>query len=212
MKFGDVVLSLGYLASVLVFATFFMRSRVRLRQVGIASNVVFVGYALVGHIIPVLVLHAFLLPLNCWRLWELHQSRKKLDAAMNGEIKAEWFELFAHSVELGSGTQLFAKGDLGDRMYLIVSGTVRLSDSAIDLGPGTLLGEIAIFSPNGTRTEGAVAGTDVRLLAMSREDLLALYRQHPDFGVYLLHLVTGRLLENNRRLVDAARSVAAAGA
>jgi len=131
---------------------------------------------------------------------------------MNGEIKAEWFELFAHSVELGSGTQLFAKGDPGDRMYLIVSGTVHLSDSAIDLGPGNLLGEIAIFSPNGTRTEGAVAGTDVRLLAMSREDLLSLYRQHPDFGVYLLHLVTGRLLENNRRLTQAAQAAAAAGA
>jgi len=57
MKFEDVVLLLGYLASVLVFATFFMRSRVRLREVGIASNVVFIVYAVVGHIIPVLVLH-----------------------------------------------------------------------------------------------------------------------------------------------------------
>ena len=204
MKLVDVVIVFGYVASGLVFATFFMRSRVRLRQVGIASNVVFIAYALVGNIIPVLVLHACLLPLNVWRLWEIGQTRKKLEAALNGDIRAEWFELFARSVELPAGAQLFAKGDLGDLMYFIVSGTVHLSQSQIDLGPGSLLGEIAIFSPHGTRTEGAVAASDVRLLAMSRDDLLTLYRQHPDFGVYLLHLVTGRLLENNRRLQEAA--------
>lgn len=211
MTFDEAVLLLGYFASVLVFATFFMRSRVRLRQFGIASNVVFIAYATIGNIIPVLILHACLLPLNIWRLWEIGQTRKKLEAALNGDIRAEWFELFARSVELRTGEQLFAKGDLGDLMYFIVSGTMHLSESGIHLDAGSLLGEIAVFSPNGTRTEGAVAGSDVRLLAMSREDLLSLYRLHPDFGVYLLHLVTGRLLENNRRLQDVVSGLARLG-
>jgi hypothetical protein len=37
---------MGYLAALLVFATFYMRTMVRLRMVGIASNVVFITYAL----------------------------------------------------------------------------------------------------------------------------------------------------------------------
>jgi hypothetical protein len=57
MTFAEVVLFCGYLASALVFATFFMRGRARLRQVAIASNVAFITYGIVGGVIPVLTLH-----------------------------------------------------------------------------------------------------------------------------------------------------------
>jgi len=89
---------------------------------------------------------------------------------------------------------------LGDTTYFIVTGTVDLVESGTSLGPGSLIGEIAMFSPKGTRTQGVVASSDARLLAMSQEELLTLYRGHPEFGVYLLRLVTSRLLENNLRL------------
>ncbi len=200
MKFDGLVLFFGYFASALVFATFFMRSRSRLRQVAIVSNLAFIAYGFIGNVIPVLVLHVCLLPLNIWRLWEIEQTHKAILAAINGDLQADWLETIAKTVDLHVGEQLFARGDLGDTTYFIVSGTVHLVESGASLGPGSLIGEIAMFSPNGTRTQGVVASSDARLLAMSQEDLLTLYRGHPEFGVYLLRLVTGRLLENNLKL------------
>jgi CRP/FNR family transcriptional regulator, cyclic AMP receptor protein len=59
---------LGYLASLLVLATFSMRGMVALRALAIASNLAFIGYAALAQIYPVLLLHALLLPVNLSRL------------------------------------------------------------------------------------------------------------------------------------------------
>ena len=59
---------LGYLASLLVFSTFYMKTMLPLRGVAIASNIAFMAYGLTGGIYPVFVLHVILLPLNCVRL------------------------------------------------------------------------------------------------------------------------------------------------
>ena len=61
---------LGYLASLLVLATFCMRGMVALRVLAMASNLAFIAYAVLAGIHPVLVLHALLLPMNAWRLVE----------------------------------------------------------------------------------------------------------------------------------------------
>ena len=61
---------IGYLASLLVLATFCMRDMVALRVVAIASNLVFMTYAVLAGIGPVLLLHAALLPVNVLRLAE----------------------------------------------------------------------------------------------------------------------------------------------
>ena len=59
---------LGYLACALVLAAFCMPSIVPLRIVAIFSNVAFIGYASLGCLTPVLLLHAVLLPVNAYRL------------------------------------------------------------------------------------------------------------------------------------------------
>ena len=200
MTSATAILFLGYVASALVFATFFMRSRARLRQVGIASNVAFIFFGSLGHVIPVLVLHTLLLPLNIWRLTEINRTKSAILSAIKGDLRMDWLEPFAQSVELKAGEQLFARGDLGDKTYFIVSGTMHLRESGVDLAPGSLLGEVAIFSPEHRRTQSAVASSDTRLLSMTQDELFTLYRRYPDFGVYLLRLVTGRLLENERHL------------
>jgi hypothetical protein len=61
---------LGYLAAGLVLLTFSTRSIRALRSVAIASNLMFIVYALAAELPPVLALHALLLPLNAWRLWQ----------------------------------------------------------------------------------------------------------------------------------------------
>ena len=65
----------GFLASALVLAAFGMKDMVNLRIVAICSNFAFIAYALLLHLLPILVLHAILLPLNGWGLAQaLHQS------------------------------------------------------------------------------------------------------------------------------------------
>ncbi|RYY67897.1 MAG: hypothetical protein EOO24_52870 [Comamonadaceae bacterium] len=61
----------GYGAAALVLATFSLRSMTALRAMAIVSNLLFIAYASLADLAPVLVLHALLLPLNLVRLWQL---------------------------------------------------------------------------------------------------------------------------------------------
>ena len=65
----------AWIASALVFTSFFMRTLVPLRTAAIASNAAFIAYSLLGmrygifaKVFPILVLHGSLLPLNVYRL------------------------------------------------------------------------------------------------------------------------------------------------
>jgi|SRR5215469_4032632 len=75
---------IGFLASALVLAAFGMKDMVNLRIVAICSNFAFIAYALLLHLLPILVLHVILLPLNGWRLAQalhqqaLHQSENNI--------------------------------------------------------------------------------------------------------------------------------------
>lgn len=72
----DVINLNGMLASTLVLSTFCMRSMVCLRAVGILSNIAFISYAAGMELIPVLVLHIILLPVNALELHRLLQCRR----------------------------------------------------------------------------------------------------------------------------------------
>jgi len=68
---------LGYAAAGLVLITFLAQSITTLRAIAIASNVMFIAYALAAWLPPVLVLHALLLPLNAWRLWQASRQQPR---------------------------------------------------------------------------------------------------------------------------------------
>lgn len=58
----------GYIASSLVFLTFYMRRMVPLRLVALCSNVAFLAYAVALHLAPIAILHGALIPVNIIRL------------------------------------------------------------------------------------------------------------------------------------------------
>jgi hypothetical protein len=58
----------GYIASSLVFMTFYMRGMVPLRLVALCSNVAFLIYAFSLHLAPIVILHGALIPVNVSRL------------------------------------------------------------------------------------------------------------------------------------------------
>jgi hypothetical protein len=58
----------GYVASSLVFLTFYMKGMVPLRVIALCSNVAFLTYAAALHLPPIFILHAALIPINVRRL------------------------------------------------------------------------------------------------------------------------------------------------
>jgi len=67
----------GYLAALAVLATFCMDTIVPLRGLAIASNVLFILYGIAGHLYPVLLLHALLLPINIVKIIQLRLQIRK---------------------------------------------------------------------------------------------------------------------------------------
>ncbi|MFN0304247.1 MAG: hypothetical protein ACKVQU_28265 [Burkholderiales bacterium] len=80
---------IGYIAASLVLATFCMRSIRTLRFVAIASNLAFIVYGYFGDLIPILVLHAVLLPMNIVRLLELGLA-KRIEISEQGSFRCPY--------------------------------------------------------------------------------------------------------------------------
>ena len=80
--------------------------------------------------------------------------------------------------DAAAGDVLFREGTIGDEMYVVVAGTVRISkdipgageEALTLLGPGTYFGEMSAID-DAPRSADAVAHTACSLLAIRRDDL-----------------------------------------
>jgi hypothetical protein len=191
----------GYVAALLTLAAFFMTDTVRLRQIALASNVAFALYAAGAHLYPTLALHVALFPLNIYRLSQLLRERRLIERALEAsEVSPAWLKPFMERKRFSAGSVIFRRGDAADRLYFLAEGRLVLEEIGVELMPGALLGEIGIFSPDGTRTQTVRALDDVVLYVMRRDEVLALYRRDPAFGIYLVRLITARLVDDLARV------------
>jgi hypothetical protein len=83
----------GYLASALVFATFYVKAMAPLRLIAIASNIAFIGYGYQGQLAPIVLLHAGLLPLNMWRLWQARHLSAHRRGTAGGSLCARFLRV-----------------------------------------------------------------------------------------------------------------------
>jgi len=192
----------GYVASALVFLAFYMKTMIPLRVVGILSNIAFMTYGFGGRLYPVLVLHAILLPLNCVRLLQMRGLIRKVRAASRGDLSMEWLVPMMRRRRCAKGEVLFRRGDPAKELYLLFSGSVRLLDLGVELGPGKMLGEVGIFAPTHQRMDTAICETEVELGVMATDKVLELYHQDRRFGFFLIRLVSQRLVEDYGSLRD----------
>jgi hypothetical protein len=200
----------GCLGGLLVFGSFYLKTMIRMRLVAIASNLIFVAYGLMGNLVPILLLHLLLLPLNIWRLLEIKQLIRKVRASeQTGTAAPELVMPYMKKLKRNKGERLFAKGERADSVYYLVSGSARLLEKNIVVPPGQMLGIIGIFSNEHRRTDTAVCLSDVELGMISKDKILELFHQSPDFGAFLIRLVARRAaLDNSQR---AAADESAAG-
>jgi len=190
----------GYLASALVFATFYMKTMIPLRAVAVASNVAFISYGYLGGMTPILVLHMALLPLNLWRLQQTRHLVKKVRLAMEGDLSFDWVMPYMTNRSFAVGETIFRRGDAARELFLITAGTVRLTELRVEIGKGSMVGEIGLFSPHKARVGTAVAVTAVDVLAIAEDRVIALFNDNREFGFYLVALITKRLISNFEEL------------
>jgi CRP/FNR family cyclic AMP-dependent transcriptional regulator len=197
MRNADVV---GYLAALLVFITFGMKTMVPLRTLGIGSNIFFIVYGYMAGAYPPFVLHMLLLPLNVYRLREMLLLTRRVEQAASGDLDMAWLRPFMSARRITIGETLFCKGDTADRLFLVISGCCRLAESGIDIAPGAVVGELALLAPDKTRTQTLQCAAGGELLEITYEQVKELYYQNPSFGFYFLQLTSRRLFENIKRL------------
>jgi CRP/FNR family transcriptional regulator, cyclic AMP receptor protein len=188
----------GYLAAFLVFLTFYMKTMVPLRVVGICSNCIFIAYGYLGGLHPVLILHLILLPLNGLRLREMLRLVRTVRVVTQGDLKMDmdWLKPFTSVGRFKCGDVLFRKGDVADAMSFIVSGRFRLVELGKDIFSGQIVGELGLLAPDQLRTQTLQCIESGEMLQITYEQVKQLYYQNPQFGFYFLQLSTRRLFEN----------------
>lgn len=121
----------------------------------------------------------------------------------------------ADRVTLEASRVLFQTGEPGDALYVVESGAVELFvvDNAGQkillktAACGDFFGEISLLDGK-PRTATAVASTGCELLRVSRDNLLDIFRRHPEIGLQMLG-ATGKQLRETDKLLrsNVARNV-----
>lgn len=118
--------------------------------------------------------------------------------------------------------ELIHEGSSSDRFFILLEGIVDIVKAAgtdsertvATRGPGSLIGEMSIFSLDGLHTASVRAASPVKLLAMKRGSFESLLKRQPDLAYDLARTMSSRLVqsensaiielrEKNRRLAQA---------
>jgi CRP-like cAMP-binding protein len=97
--------------------------------------------------------------------------------------------------EVKPGHVLVQPNHAGEGLFLIEEGTVlvEVPGKRIELGPGEFFGEIALLTEEAVRRGRVSAHTDLRCLALRRDDFDDLLEQHPKVALSMLRALARRL-------------------
>ncbi|MCX2715616.1 Crp/Fnr family transcriptional regulator [Mycolicibacterium sp. J2] len=112
-----------------------------------------------------------------------------------------------HLADFPSGHRLFGQGEPGDRVYVIISGLVKMSCTAAHgsevvrdvKGPGDVVGELSMFDP-GPRSETATCQTLVRTGWLTSSSLRRLAHRHPDLAQRWLQALSRQVQERESEI------------
>ncbi len=197
------LLSAG-VAALLIIVSAFVKTMIPLRWLAVGSNVGFVVYGLIHPNALMLTLHAVLLPVNLWRVWQMiHLTRQVSAATSNPQQLRLWLKPYMRSRKLPAGKVIFSHGDRASRLYFVAVGEVELPEVGRRLHAGDLFGEIAFFAPDRQRTSSARCVTACTLLSIDEDTFKQLVYQNPGFGLAVVELIAARLTADVERAAAA---------
>jgi NTE family protein len=109
----------------------------------------------------------------------------------------------ATPVRVRAGEWLFRAGDVGDSLYVVLSGRLEVVRESPGpavlraLGRGQAFGELSLLT-GGPRAASVRARRDSELLKLTREDFVELLQHVPDFGLALTQSLGEQLLDTGR--------------
>ncbi len=116
----------------------------------------------------------------------------------------DFLALFRNETNIASlkpGETLFSEGDPALCMYVVRSGTVRVTSGSTvleEIGAGSILGEMALIEDT-PRSATVTAVTDCEIAMVDRRRFLFLVQQTPSFALNVMKVLSHRLREMNRR-------------
>jgi CRP/FNR family cyclic AMP-dependent transcriptional regulator len=107
---------------------------------------------------------------------------------------------YAKQATLKRGSAIFSKGDPGNSLIAVISGTVKISISSADgrsailnlIGPGEIFGEVALLDGL-ARTADATANTNCEIFVIDRREFLPFVRSQPALAMKFIELLCARL-------------------
>lgn len=107
---------------------------------------------------------------------------------------------YAKHTTLKRGAAIVSRGDPGNSLIAVISGTVKISVSSPDgrsailnlIGPGEIFGEVAVLDGQ-ARTADATANTNCEIVAIDRREFLPFVRSHPALAMKFIELLCARL-------------------
>jgi CRP/FNR family transcriptional regulator, cyclic AMP receptor protein len=119
------------------------------------------------------------------------------------DLDAEAFEQlgrYAKPATLKRGAPIFSKGDPGNSLIAVISGTVKISISSPEgrsailnlIGPGEIFGEVAVLDGQ-ARTADATANSNCEIFVIDRREFLPFVRSQPALAMKFIELLCTRL-------------------
>lgn len=108
--------------------------------------------------------------------------------------------------ELGKDQLLFAEGDEGWEMFIVISGKVQifllrdgLQVMLAQLGPGHFFGEMSLLEGE-ARSANVAAATEAKLLTINHDNFQQFIVKNPSLAVKLMKGLSSRLRKNNEQI------------
>lgn len=123
------------------------------------------------------------------------------------------FSSARNAVDMPAGAVLFAEGDPGTHMYVLIQGKadICIGDEVVEnAAPPALLGEMAIIDP-GARSATVVLRSASRLVPIDSRQFDLLVRESPEFARQVMKVMARRLRVTNESLRQAIGEVSAHG-
>jgi CRP/FNR family transcriptional regulator, cyclic AMP receptor protein len=114
----------------------------------------------------------------------------------------EHFRSARNAITMPRGAVIFAEGETGNNMYVVIQGRADISvggevlESAV---PGSLLGEMSLVS-SAPRSATVVAATECKLVSVDAKQFDLLARESPQFARHVMTVMAERLRRTNERL------------
>jgi CRP-like cAMP-binding protein len=107
---------------------------------------------------------------------------------------------YAKPATLKRGATICSKGDPGNSLFAVISGTVKISSTSADgrsailnlIGAGEIFGEIAVLDGQ-ARSADATANTNCEIFVIDRREFLPFVRSQPALAMKFIELLCTRL-------------------